>query len=85
MHHIEQSQKREMIKMTEVGDKVLLQMGVTAFSEAPKGLQRWDGCQFVVSKRKLVDGRYLYYELQACKSAEGVPYAILEDWIVPIW
>ena len=69
--------------MIEVGDKVLLQMGVTAFSEAPKGLQRWDGCQFIVSRKKSVRN-CVYYELKSCKSAEGIPYTILEDWIVPM-
>ena len=84
MHRTEQSQKREMIKMIEVGDKVLLQMGATAFSEAPKGLQRWDGCQFIVSKRKNLLQRYVYYELKTCKSREEIPYTILEEWILPM-
>ena len=83
MHRTEQSQKREMIKMIEVGDRVLLQMGATAFSEAPKGLQRWDGCQFIVSRKKMLRN-LVYYELASCKSVKGVPYAILEDWIVPM-
>lgn len=69
--------------MIEVGDTVLLKMGVTAFSEAPKGLQRWDGCQFIVSRKKMLRN-LTYYELASCKSAKGVPYAILEDWLVPL-
>ena len=66
-----------------IGDKVLLQLGVD-FTAAPKGLKRWDGCQFVVSKRKSIGNREAYYELMACKSEMGVPYAILEDWITPM-
>lgn len=69
--------------MIEVGDKVLLQLGVSGTTEAPKGLKRWDGCQFVVSRKKMLRN-LVYYELASCKSAEGIPYAILEDWIVPM-
>lgn len=69
--------------MIEVGDKVLLQLGVNALSEAPKGLKRWDGCQFIVDKKKILRNA-TYYELKSCKSVEGVPYAILEDWITPM-
>lgn len=66
----------------EVGDKVLLQLG-TEFENAPRGLQRWDGCQFEVSKATYVSHGWLY-ELKACKSAMGIPYAIMEEWLLPM-
>jgi len=70
-----------------VGDHVLLQMGVD-FKYAPKGLKRWDGCQFVISrarvKRQSVNNRIAIYELSACNSPEGIPYTILEEWLVPM-
>ncbi len=64
----------------KVGDKVLLQLG-TEFKYAPRGLQRWDGCQFVVSRAKYIDHGWIY-ELASCKSANGVPYAIMEEWLL---
>lgn len=70
--------------MINVGDTVLLKMGVTALSEAPKGLQRWDGCQFVVDKVRSYGTHGNHYELKSCKSAKGVPYCIREDWLVPL-
>lgn len=66
-----------------VGDKVLLQLGVD-YATAPKGLKRWDGCQFVVSKRKSINNREAYYELKACRSETGISYSIIEDWITPM-
>lgn len=65
-----------------VGDKVLLQLG-TEFQNAPRGLQRWDGCQFVVSKAMHVYHGWLY-ELKACKSVKGISYTIMEEWLVPM-
>ena len=70
--------------MIEAGDRVLLKMGEAAFSLAPKGLQRWDDCQFIVDKVKSCGAYGTYYELKSCKSAEGVPYSIIEDWLVPM-
>lgn len=68
-----------------VGDVVLLQLGVDA-KFAPKGLKRWDGCQFVISKvtvrKPSATNRVALYELSSCKSAEGIPYTIMEEWIV---
>lgn len=63
----------------KVGDTVLLTLGIDE-KYAPKGLQRWNGCSFVISK---VHGNINphYYELRACKSPSGVPYAIEEDWL----
>lgn len=69
--------------MIEVGDRVLLQMGASAFSEAPKGLQRWDGCQFIVSKKKTIRNQ-TYFELKACRSVKGISYTIMEEWITPM-
>lgn len=76
-----QRQKRKKTKMNEinVGDTVLLQMGAD-YASAPKGLKRWDGCQFVVSKMKTL-GAGVYYELKSCKSTEGISYSILPEWI----
>lgn len=65
-----------------VGDKVLLQLALD-YKDVPKGLQRWDECQFIVSKKSYICGGRIY-ELQACRSEKGVPYAIDEDWLVPI-
>lgn len=63
-----------------IGDVVLLQLGVD-YTSAPKGLKRWDGCQFEVCKKKMINGKGLYYELKSCKSAEGINYCIHPDWI----
>lgn len=63
----------------KVGDKVLLQLGAS-FEYAPRGLRRWDGCKFVISKAVVKTNRH-YYELKACKSEKGIPYAIAEDWL----
>lgn len=71
-----------------VGERVLLQLGVDGTRLAPRGLLRWDGCQFRVSKVKLIkiDGvpKYTYYELMSCKSAKGIPYALIGDWLVSL-
>lgn len=66
----------------KVGDVVLLQLGAE-FINAPRGLQRWDECQFVVSKAKYLNHGWVY-ELKACKSTKGVPYTIMEEWLVPM-
>lgn len=66
----------------KVGDVVLLKLGVD-FDNAPKGLQRWDGCRFEVAKARFVMRKGWVYELKACKSRSGVPYSIVEDWILP--
>lgn len=66
----------------EVGDTVRLQLG-TDFDSVPRGLQRWDGCEFVISKKKRVNGQFLYFELKTCRSEKGVNYSIHEDWLVP--
>lgn len=65
-----------------VGDTVLLQLG-TEFENAPRGLQRWDGCQFEVGKVTYVNHGWLY-ELKACKSTMGIPYTIMEEWLTPM-
>ena len=62
-----------------VGDKVLLQLGAE-LKNAPQGLRRWDGCQFVVSKVKYTSHGKMY-ELASCKSAKGIPYTIVEEWM----
>ena len=63
----------------KVGDVVLLQLG-TEFENAPQGLRRWDGCQFVVSRAKYLNHGWVY-ELKACKSVMGVPYTVMEEWL----
>lgn len=63
-----------------VGDTVLLQLG-TDFQDAPRGLQRWDGCQFTVSRAKYIDHGWTY-ELASCKSTERIPYTIMEEWLL---
>lgn len=82
MHYCTSQRQKRKMKMSEinVGDIVLLQMGAD-YSSAPKGLKRWDGCQFEVSKIKTV-GVGMYYELKSCKSAEGISYSILPEWIM---
>jgi len=67
----------------KVGDKVLLQLGVD-YESAPKGLQRWDGCQFVIDKARFVMRKGWVYELKSCKSPKGVTYSIVEDWLLPV-
>lgn len=77
-----------MKQKLKVGDKVLLQLGVADLKLAPQGLRRWDGCQFVISKVHLVTQnettRIAYYELASCKSPMGVPYTILDEWVIPL-
>ena len=68
-----------------VGDMVLLQLGVDGRKYAPKGLKRWDECRFQVSKvKRMMIGAnyYVYYELQACKSPYGIPYSIMDEWLI---
>jgi len=70
-----------------VGDRVLLNLGVD-FKFAPQGLRRWDGCQFIVSQVRVTkwsaNNRVAQYELSTCNSPSGMPYAILEEWLLPM-
>lgn len=67
----------------QVGDRVLLQLGVDGERYAPPGLKRWDGCRFRVDKVHVNSQGEVTYELKSCKSVLGVPYTILEEWITP--
>ena len=69
-----------------VGDKVLLQMGIDAKRHSVPGLLRWNGLAFYVSKMKCIDLHrgFVYYELKGCNSRHGIPYSILEDWMVKL-
>lgn len=71
----------------DVGDVVILELGVDA-KYAPKGLARWDGCKFHISKVKCVSTSernvHYTYELKCCKSVSGIPYTIVEDWITKV-
>lgn len=70
----------------KVGEKVLLQLDVVGRSQAPQELKRWDGCQFVISKKKCISGKAgcVYYELKTCRSSEGIPFSIMEEWLMPM-
>lgn len=68
-----------MMSEINVGDKVLLRLGVD-FENAPPGLKRWDGCTFLVSRKRWLRNANIY-ELKACNSPSGIPYSIFEEWI----
>lgn len=74
-----------MASEMHIGQEVLLQLGVEGNKYAPPGLKRWDECRFIISKKKAICGHngFTYYELTACRSAKGIPYAVLGDWITP--
>ena len=66
------------------GDSVLLQLGIDA-KYAPEGLIRWNECIFqvedVVPMATQAKGILYTYRLKCCKSVQGVPYTIVEEWL----
>lgn len=84
-----QKMGRPQTNRFEVGDKVLLQLGVDA-KYAPRGLKRWDGCVFRIEKinrimSASVSPNWCYtYHLQCCRSQWGEPYTIMEDWLAKV-
>lgn len=68
------------MKMMEPGTDVILH--VARCYEQPHNLRRMDGRRFKIKRVHWSGGRHTY-ELDGCRPSEGVPYTIMEDWIVP--
>lgn len=66
-----------------IGDKVVLYMDEGDKKMAPKGLRAMIGQEFVVLRRKYAGKNKYYCELDGCVSPAGIPYALLEEWLVP--
>lgn len=70
----------------KIGDKVRLSLGIEGNRHAPSGLRRWDECEFTISRIGMAHPSekvtVAYYELTSCKSPYGIPYTILEEWLI---
>lgn len=78
-----------MIGDLEVGTLVLLTFDTSGSIGVTKGMTKYDGRKFRISKvRKLIGqtmaNRGVYYELKGCESEHGIPYAISPLWVQPI-
>ena len=73
------------------GDKVRLRLNphLSTLGITPE-LMEYDGGTFRVKRIRKVKAaassiyKGVYYELKGCVSAEGVPFAILREWLQPI-
>lgn len=74
-----------------IGDTVMLTLDAPGTVGITEGLREYKDRIFRITKRKMVAPktktagcRCIYFELGGCESKYGVPYAVTEDWIVPI-
>ena len=76
----------------KVGDLVLLTLDSPGSLGITYELERFKDRKFRISKiRQVHPGgktspwfRGIYYELDGCVSEKGVPFAVTEDWLMPM-
>lgn len=80
-----------MDKELKKNDKVVLRIRTaTPTPGITPGLRELDGKTFRVKRIRVVkaeeasSNRGTYYELKGCESAQGAPYAILREWLLPV-
>ena len=79
------------MKEYNIGDLVLLTLDSPGEVGIVPGLADYKERKFRISKVKTIipknksaGSRATYYELTGCESEKGIPYAITEDWIMPM-
>ena len=75
----------------QTGDLVLLTLDRPGTVGITHGLKELKDRKFRISKIKAINPsgkaagcRGFYFELKGCESEKGIPYAITEDWIMPM-